>query len=140
MSQEKDDRDQGSLFRVAKETPRILETSDGWKLVGFADRELGRIEGLRQHPFNIPKNGGRLRSQLYFMDRLYWGHAWALLFIQGAPIQQLIGPNYLFIAGDRCSPFDARQHLKDVLVARIEEAPPATSLEEAMVELRRWSS
>jgi hypothetical protein len=140
MSQKKDGSNQGSFFRVSRETPRLLETPNGWRLVGYNDRELGRIKGLTQRSFDIPNTHGALKGTLYSMDRLHWSHAWALLFIQGAPIQQLIGPNYAHVGSRPSDPFDVRPHLKDVLLARVTEAPPSMSLEEAVLEVRRWSS
>lgn len=138
MSQETTGGDAGALFYVARETPRLLETTDGWKLVGYNDRELGRAEGVRVAPFEvfIPEVGTVL-GQRCCIDRLYWVQAQALLFIQGAALHQLIGPNYAVITAERCSPFDPRQHLKNVQLARVESAPLGLKLESLVVELRR---
>jgi hypothetical protein len=139
MSQEKDGGQQSTLYYVAQETPRLLETADGWKLVGYNDRELGRADGVTARQFEVPvKDDGVVRGDGFFIEKLYWNHAWGLLYLQGMPLQKLLGPNYLLIRVQPCSIFDARPHVKNVHLARIQAAPQSLRLEELVVELRRW--
>lgn len=129
----------GAFFLVPTETPRLLETPDGWKLVGYNDRELGRAEDLTQKSFSIPAPNGDIEGVLFYIKRLYWSQGQGLLYIQGAPLQRLIGPNYMVVSAERCSAFSVRPHITKVHLALLNRAPEGMRLEEALVLIRRWS-
>lgn len=79
---------------------------------------------------------GALRGTAYFLRCMYWTHTSALLFAEGGATQRLIGPNYLFVAGDRSAAYDPRPHLSGVLLVAVHEAPENTNLLDVFAELR----
>jgi hypothetical protein len=131
---------QSAAFIVPVETPRLLETAGGWRLVGYNARELGRVEGLKQKEFSVAARGGVLEGTLFYIEKLYWSIGQGLLYIQGAPLQRLVGPNYLVVSAERCSVFSVRPHIMNAHLALIRKAPGGLGLEEALVVLRRWSA
>lgn len=135
MQEENASGKQGASYYISRETPRLLDTPNGWKLVGYGDRELGRAEGVTIEPVDVAVADGRVVGELYRIRRLYLGHTLGMMSIQGAPLQKIIGPNYAVIRAAGCTPHDARPHLSYVLLSRLHSAPASTRLEEAVFAL-----
>lgn len=128
----------GAHFYVPQETPRLLETSDGWRLVGYNDRLLAKAGGdVQVSSFQVPVGDSTLEGESFFIPRLYWTQHRGILVMQGAPMQKVIGPNYLVIGFIPCVAWDPRPHVEDLLLARVTSAPEGMGLEEALVAIRR---
>jgi hypothetical protein len=129
-------------FFVTQQAPRILANPrDGnWKLVtdlrGGGVKVLAELKNVRCQSFDIELDSGLLKGTARFIDELYWDHTRGLLFTEGGKVQTLIGPGYLFVDGERCTPYDPRPHLKKVLLATIHEAPEELNLLEAFAAIR----
>jgi len=135
MQEENLDSKYGPSYYVSRETPRLLESPDGWKLVGYQDRELGKLRGVRHSPFILKVSAGDVTGEVYQIDKLYFGHIYSILYIEGALLQNLIGPNYVMAKASKCAPYDPRPHLRDVCLGRISSAPAGTRLEEVVFGL-----
>ena len=79
---------------------------------------------------------GKVEGTVYRIDRLYWGHTKALLFVEGGAVNNLLGPLYLYLDGQKSAPYDPRPHLENVVLASVDTAPKDMGLLEAFSAIR----
>lgn len=123
-----------------RETPRILEDTGQWFLLGHEDRRLGTFENLSVHPFSFKVRGEDLAGVVYRADFLYFEFSLTMKLLEGQRMQALIGPNYAFIAGHPLPPYSPRGGIAGVALALISATPAEMGLEEAVLLLHKWCS
>lgn len=79
---------------------------------------------------------GELGGEMYYLERLYWCFGKALMLVQGAPLQHLIGPNYAVVGADPFVQHHPEPHTSRFFLARITSAPAGMRLEEAVYALQ----
>lgn len=92
------------------------------KLVGIQDLVVADIEGYACQDFEHTGTG-KYAGTLHHIGRLYWSHKYAIKYLQGALLQNLIGPNYAVLRAAAGESWAPRPHIRDVSLAYITQAP-----------------
>lgn len=96
---------------------------------------MARAEGVRQQRRTL--HDGEVVVTIFEIEKLYWDHTRGLQQLQGMPVSEMLGPNYLILdaaCGDAASP---RPHLRGVKVAVLHKVPKTMKLLELFSELRK---
>ena len=84
----------------------------------------------------IVYSAGRFKARIFKYGRLCWSHRAAILFLQGATVQKVLGPAWIILGGTSVAVWDPRPGLKDVVVAAVMENDAQLMAEQLFLELR----
>lgn len=132
--QEKHDEDhQGAGTTAPEEAEGVLEDSDGVVWLFKAGERVARISKPRLNLISglyFSRRRGEeflIEWRRWQFDRLSWTYKFALFFLQGASIQQLIGDRYIVLKASPDRPFVPFFGIKGVVMAEIFAAPSELS-------------
>ena len=136
--QEMSDQDsaghRGASYYIYTNAPGLLEKADqqGRGQLVNSGQVVAELEGIWHEPFNLDLGGRCISGDLIHASYLYWSQISAIHLLQGAPLHQLIGPNFAVIRASRGPDYSPRPYLKDVVLARVTKTTGDLSLEEVV--------
>lgn len=127
--------DEGADFGVGNVPQRLLEGTDGVIRMCFADRTIAVARGVSVADVQHNKKA-RVHWRRWDIERLHLRHGPALMYIQGAPLQQLIGPRYIVLRGHLTPYYDPCPAAEDLVLAEILSSPKGMTHKELFFLLR----
>jgi len=101
----------------------------------YSDRTIAVADGVRVQVVQHNKQA-RVRWRRWDIERLHLRHGPALMYIQGASLQQLIGPRYIALRGTFTPYYDPCPAVKDLVLAEVLSSPKGMTHKELFFLLR----
>jgi hypothetical protein len=125
----------GSTTRVWGAAPRILEAPTGRWVLQYLNVVIGKADGLTSERHELLQ--GDLCVTLFRVDKLYWDHVHGLKQLQGVPVGEMLGPNYLVLNAEPSVCTNPRPHLRNLVMAAVHKVPNSMNLLSLFAELRQ---
>jgi len=131
QTQEHDSDERAHFYQYHAANWLVEDPSGGGRILAFGNKLIAEIDELKSSSFEIVEPQ-HVRGRVLRIRTLYWQHTPALLRLQGASEQQLVGPAFLLVRTTPGPCWSPRPHSKNVVMAEIHQAHPSTNLTEVL--------
>lgn len=138
MQKDQASGDLGALFTGGDQPGGVLENPDRVREefdqdILVSGRHMGTLECMGEAHYSARDDGVKYFKREF--ERLSWTHTGALLRLQGASLQQLMGPSFVLLSFRERPRWSPRPGLDDVLVAIIDQNPEGLTPQELLLSI-----